>query len=35
VLPIHEQLAFYRLLTEGLYQRGLLPDRLSNLVNEL
>ncbi|KAF8568566.1 hypothetical protein P879_04825 [Paragonimus westermani] len=35
VLPAHEQLAFYRLLTEGLFQRNLLPATLNELVANL
>ncbi|TPP67172.1 Phosphatidate cytidylyltransferase photoreceptor-specific [Fasciola gigantica] len=35
VLPAQEQLSFYRLLTEGLHQRGLLPTQLSARVHEL
>ncbi|KAA3681585.1 phosphatidate cytidylyltransferase [Paragonimus westermani] len=35
VLPAHEQLAFYRLLTEGLFQRNLLPATLNEFVVNL
>ncbi|CAH8821314.1 unnamed protein product [Trichobilharzia szidati] len=35
ILPPSDQLTFYRLLTDGLYKRGLLPDQLMNAVNDL
>ncbi|CAL8073957.1 unnamed protein product [Calicophoron daubneyi] len=35
VLPTQEQLAFYRLLTQGMYQRGLLPAQIAKMVFEM
>ncbi|CAH8607096.1 unnamed protein product [Heterobilharzia americana] len=35
ILPPNEQILFYRLLTDGLYKRGLLSDQLMNTVNNL
>ncbi|VDQ11820.1 unnamed protein product [Trichobilharzia regenti] len=34
ILPPSDQITFYRLLTDGLYKRGLLSDQLMNAVNE-
>lgn len=34
ILPPNAQILFYRLLTDGLYKRGLLPNQLVDAVNE-
>ncbi|VDP16405.1 unnamed protein product [Schistosoma margrebowiei] len=34
ILPPNTQILFYRLLTDGLYKRGLLPNQLVDAVNE-